>query len=62
MTNEHEDHGRVPVPVPDENETGERTLDRGLAPPSVPPEVTSTHPLDRGLAPPEDEEAGREDA
>ena len=32
------------------------TLDRGLAPPSVVPEITTTHPLDRGLAPPDDEE------
>ncbi|WIX98525.1 hypothetical protein QRX60_31225 [Amycolatopsis mongoliensis] len=34
-------------------------LDRGLAPPSVEPEITSTHALDRGLAPPDDE--GTED-
>jgi hypothetical protein len=33
----------------------DRTLDRGLAPPSVEPEITSTHPLDRGLAPPDED-------
>ncbi|WP_410622458.1 hypothetical protein [Amycolatopsis sp. cmx-8-4] len=57
MTIDDEDHGRVPGE--DENGTEERTLDRGLAPPSVEPEITSTHPLDRGLAPPDEEESGK---
>jgi hypothetical protein len=57
MTIEGEDHGRVPGEAGDEAE--ERTLDRGLAPPSVEPEITSTHPLDRGLAPPDEEEPGK---
>ncbi|WP_326948069.1 MULTISPECIES: hypothetical protein [unclassified Amycolatopsis] len=56
MTNDGEDRGRLPAE--DENQTEERTLDRGLAPPSVEPEITSTHPLDRGLAPPDEEEPG----
>jgi len=38
---------------PDEEEAP--VLDRGLAPPSVEPEITSTQPLDKGLAPPDDE-------
>ncbi len=36
-------------------EPEEPVLDRGLAPPSVVPEITTTHPLDKGLAPPDDE-------
>ncbi|MEU8640068.1 hypothetical protein AB0C38_48405 [Amycolatopsis sp. NPDC048633] len=48
--------------TPDPDELSEpSTLDRGLAPPSVEPEITSTHPLDRGLAPPDDEDIGRKD-
>ncbi|MFG1644406.1 hypothetical protein ACGFMK_29320 [Amycolatopsis sp. NPDC049252] len=40
----------------EEDESAEhRTLDRGLAPPSVEPEITSTEPLDRGLAPPDED-------
>jgi hypothetical protein len=41
--------------TPAETETEAPVLDRGLAPPSEVPEITSTHPLDRGLAPPDDE-------
>ncbi|MFJ1765363.1 hypothetical protein ACIOD2_33910 [Amycolatopsis sp. NPDC088138] len=42
----------------EEDESAEpRTLDRGLAPPSVDPEITSTEPLDRGLAPPDEDPA-----
>ncbi|WP_284746350.1 hypothetical protein [Amycolatopsis sp. RTGN1] len=53
MTNDREEPDRTDVPG--EARPAE-TLDRGLAPPSVVPEITSTHPLDRGLAPPDDEE------
>jgi hypothetical protein len=56
MTDE-QDRRPVDTEVPEEDEPTEaQTLDRGLAPPSVDPEITSTHPLDRGLAPPDDEE------
>ena len=55
MTNDREEPDRTDVPG--EAQPAE-TLDRGLAPPSVVPEVTSTHPLDRGLAPPDGEETG----
>jgi hypothetical protein len=53
------DTGTPEAGEPEDRRPEAPTLDRGLAPPSVEPETTSTHPLDRGLAPPEDE--GTED-
>ena len=62
MTTHEDDHTRKSAAdTPAEHETEEQILDRGLAPPSEVPEITSTEPLDRGLAPPDDENAADKD-
>ncbi|MEA5363868.1 hypothetical protein VA596_30340 [Amycolatopsis sp., V23-08] len=55
MNSDEEERRPGDTGMSEEDESAEpRTLDRGLAPPSVVPEVTSTEPLDRGLAPPDE--------
>ncbi|MDT7800957.1 MAG: hypothetical protein QOI78_4390 [Actinomycetota bacterium] len=55
MSDEEERHPGDTGVSAEDDPAEDRTLDRGLAPPSVEPEITSTHPLDRGLAPPDED-------